>query len=194
MPNIYITFVENKSKSQIKKFIAQRIRDVEKLGRANHVAIVVESDNIKDCVVFHSVFPRPISQTMKDFLILNEPVLMYKKEVRNQQLLFEIMMWLSIKATHAEYGLTENLLIFIKRTWSQLAEYINVIKVNHDSRLNCSEYAMRFLAWAWPNDFTLERNEDSLGLREVADVCNKQMLLLNQEQVNLIKLNNGHVG
>lgn len=193
MPNIYITFVSCRSKNPVKQFIAQRIREVEKLGKSNHVAIVVESENIKDCVVFHSIFPRPISQTMNDFLKLNEPILMYKREVKNQQLLFEMLMWLSIKATHAEYGILENVLVFIKRTWAHLSEVINVIKLNHDKELNCAEYAMKFLAWAWPKEFEIERNEDSLGLREVASVCNRQMLLLNPEQMQLIKLNNGYV-
>jgi hypothetical protein len=181
---IYVMFVATTSKNPIHKFVANKIRQVEGLGLINHMAIGIEFES--EMLVFHSVFPRPESTTMKSFLQKNKPILIYKREIKNQLLMFKMLMWLSIKGSHAYYGIVENALIYLKRRFEQLKEYVNVIKTNHDQGLNCTEYGLKFLSWAFPDEFTIERNEDSLGLREAVDACNKNLLLLRQDEINAI--------
>lgn len=178
---VYVFFVATKSKNPIHKFVAGQIRKVEKLGLVNHMAIGIEYED--EMIIYHSVFPKPVSERMTEFLINNEPILIYKREVRNERHMFKMLMWLSIKGSHAYYGMVENVMIWFKRRFSQLKEVINTIKTNHDEGLNCTEYGTKFLAWSWPQDFTIERNEDSLGLREAVDACNKSLLLLNDLQM-----------
>ncbi len=170
----------------LKKFnpLATEILKTEGLGFSHYsVGIRYKSEFI----ICEAIWPRPKFTKWEDWQKLHEPVFIFRKEVLNHFLLFEMTNWLSILCTKSWYSLTQLILIYLGRRIPMLKKWTTTVKLNLDSGLICSELTIRFLNQFFPKDFAIEKSEDSIGLKEPFDQLTARWVLLDSSTVAVLR-------
>lgn len=157
--------------------LGEIIEKEQKLGFSHYSIAIIYDGQI---VISEVKWPRPRFVSITDWLKTNDPIFVFKKEVKNQFLMFKMMSWMSIVCTTAFYSLSQLFLIYAGLKIPAAKKWFESVKLNHDRGLICSEYIINFLHKFF--GFEIEKSEDSVGLREPFDALTASWILLDQIQ------------
>jgi len=175
-PAIEVLILCAKSKLKFNPLSAL-IEKEEKLGFTHFAIGIIYGGQI---VIAEAVWPRPHFISLDDWLKKHDPVFVFKKEVRNQFMMFEMMAWMSVIVTQAFYSVAQLVLIYLGITFPKLKAWSQTVKLNHQHGLICSEFVCLFLNKFF--DFQIDKSEDSIGLKEPFDALTNTWVLQNQIQ------------
>lgn len=132
-------------------------------------------------LISEAVYPHPRFISLNDWLKINEPVFIFRKEIKNQALMFKMLCWMAITCTSSFYSLAQLILIYIGKKFPSLKAWSSTVKLNHERGLICCEYIIYFLRTFF--DFSIDKSEDSIGLKEPFDELMASWVLLDQIQI-----------
>jgi len=179
-PVIELFIICSKSKKLFNP-LGKVIEKEEGLG-FSHFSIAIAYEGA--IVVSEAVYPRPRFISLEDWSKLNEPVFMFRKEVKNQNLMFQMMAWMAITCTTASYSLSQLILIYIGKVFPKLKDWSASVKLNHEHGLICSEYIIRFLNKFFGLEIT--KSEDSIGLKDPFEALGNSWVLQDPIQMVVI--------
>jgi len=175
-PVIEVLILCSKSK---KKFnpLGRLIEKEEGLGFSHFsIGILFEGQFL----ISEAVYPRPRFISLKEWLKLNEPMFVFRKEIKNQSLMFKMMAWQAITCTASFYSIAQLVLIYIGKLFPSLKNWSETVKLNHERGLICCEYITFYLRTFF--DFSIDKSDDSIGLREPFDELTRSWVLLDPVQ------------
>lgn len=175
-PTIEIFIVCSKSKKKF-NLLARAIEGEVKLG-FTHYAIVFKYDG--QLLVSEAVWPRPRFISWEDWVQDREPVFIFRKEVKNQYLMFQMFAWMAILCTKSFYSILQLFLIYLRLRVPFLKSWVDTVKLNHEVGLVCSEYIIRFLNEFFSETFEIQVGVDSIGLKEPFDQLTSHWVLLDE--------------
>lgn len=182
-PAAEIFIICSKSKAKM-NFLANLIEGEYLLG-FTHYSIAIRYDG--QTVVSEAVWPRARFVTWDDWIKAHQPRFIFRKEVKNQLQLFEMMNWMAVLCTKSWYSILQLLLIYISLKLPITRKWVGTVKLNNDSGIICCEYVIRFLNKFFTDDFTIEVSEDSIGMREPFDALTQKWILLQPEQMVVLE-------
>lgn len=144
----------------------------------SHFSIAIIYDG--QILVSEAKYPRPRFVSLNDWLKLNDPVFIFRKEVKNQLLMFKMLSWMSILCTRTFYSIAQLVLIYLAIKVPTLKKWSETVKLNHDNGLICSEYIIEFLEEFF--EFEISKSTDSIGLKEPFDALTSTWVLLDPIQ------------
>lgn len=175
-PAIEILVICSKSRKLFNP-LGKLIEKEQGLGFSHFTIALIYEGQI---VLSEAKYPRPRFVSLNDWLKLNEPVFVFRKEVKNQLLMFKMMAWMSILCTKSFYSIAQLVLMYIAIKIPSLKKWSETVKLNHENGLVCSEYIIEFLEEFF--DLEIKKSKDSIGLREPFDALTSTWILLDQVQ------------